>query len=131
MQNAEPRADGGLRVLALLLLAVEPLGFAWYASGVLTRVVDRGALAVGLLLLRVAVTAIGMAAGLRLWREHDAGIPLAILALAAGALTTLITALVPALPIMRPPGTRGPIVLALLAYDAAWIGYLWLRQHRR
>lgn len=119
-----------LLLLALLLLVVEPVGFAWYASGVMSRALDRGWLAVGLLLLRLIVTAIGMAAGLRLWRERDAGIPLAIVALALGAATTVLIALVPALPTTRPPGTRGPILTALLAYDALWIAYLWRTQRR-
>ena len=119
-----------LSLLALLLLVLEPLGFAWYASGILTRAVDRGALAIAILLLRLIVTAIGMAAGLRLWREREAGVPLAIAALALGALTTVIITLVPALPTTRAPGIRGPIAAALLLYDVAWIAYLWRRRTR-
>jgi hypothetical protein len=118
-----------LSLLALLLLVVEPLGFAWYASGILTRAIDRGALATTLLLGRLIVTAVGMAAGLRLWRDREGGIPLAIAALALGALATVITALVPALPTTRAPGIRGPIAAVFVLYDVAWIGYLWWRRN--
>ena len=127
-----PRRSPALVVLALLLLVVEPAGFAWYASGVMSRAIDRGPLAAGVLGIRLVVTAIGMAAGLRLWRERDGGIALAILALTLGAFYTILSALVPVLPTTRPPGTRGPIMAALIAYDAAWIAYLWrVRGHGR
>ena len=128
--NDRSSEHGMLSLLALLLLVVEPLGFAWYASGILTRAIDRGAPALAILLLRLIVTAVGMAAGLRLWRERDAGIPIAITALALGALTTVITALVPALPTARPPGVRGPIAAALVFYDVAWMVYLLWRRNR-
>jgi hypothetical protein len=120
-----------LSLLALLLFVVEPLGFAWYASAILTRTIDRGAVAAAMLLFRLIVTAIGMAAGLRLWREREAAIPLAIAALALGALAAVMTVFVPVLPTTRAPGIRGPIAAALMLYDFAWIAYLWRRRTRQ
>ena len=56
-----------LSALALLLMAVEPLGLAFYASSILTRVVDRGTWAILLLVIRLAITGIGVGAGHALW----------------------------------------------------------------
>ena len=70
------------------------------------------------------------AAALRLWREREGGIPLAMIAVTLGALSTILTALVPAMPTTRPPGVRGPIMAALLIYDGAWMAYLWRRRTR-
>jgi hypothetical protein len=114
----------GLRVLAVLLLTWEPLTFAVYASSLLTRLVDRGALALALLAARVLVTALGVAAGLALWHERPGAVPLARLALAGAAVVAILTATTTAFPQDRPPGTEGPVLAATLVYYGAWLLYL-------
>jgi hypothetical protein len=114
----------GLRVLAVLLLTWEPLTFAVYASSLLTRLVDRGALALTLLAARVLVTALGVAAGLALWHERPGAVPLARFALAGAAVAAILTATTTAFPHDRPPGAEGPVLIATLLYYAAWLLYL-------
>lgn len=113
-----------LIALALLLMAVEPLGLAFYASSILTRVVDRGTWAILLLVIRLAITGIGVGAGLALWYARPGDIRFARVAIALTVLGVLLTFLAPVFPHNRPPGTTTPLLAALLVYYGAWFVYL-------
>jgi hypothetical protein len=113
-----------LRVLSALLIVGEPLGLALFASGVLPRIVDRGAWAMLLLATRLAIAAIAVAAGRALWDERPGAITLVRVALALTALGVLLTSLSSVFPHNRPPGTAWPLVTATLIYYAAWFAYL-------
>lgn len=113
-----------LTVVMLLLIAWEPITLALYASSVVDRIVERGALAVSVLLVRVIVTSIGIAAGLAIWNDRPWAVQFARLAIALSAGATLLTALTRALPTSVVPGLRAPLVVATLVWDGAWIVYL-------
>ncbi len=113
-----------LLVLMAVLVAWEPVTFALYASSVVDRVADRGVLAVAVLLGRVIVTAVGIAAGLAIWNDRPWAVSFARVAVALSAAATLVAALTGALPTSTPPGVRIPLLAATLAWDAAWIVYL-------
>jgi hypothetical protein len=113
-----------LRVLMIVLVAWEPLTFSVYASGVVDRVVERGALSVAVLLARVVVTAVGIAAGLSIYNDRPWAVAFARVAVALSALATILAAATRALPTSAPPGLAGPLLAATLAWDAAWIVYL-------
>ena len=93
-----------LTVVMLLLIAWEPITLALYASSVVDRIVERGALAVSVLLVRVIVTSIGIAAGLAIWNDRPWAVQFARLAIALSAGATLLTALTRALPTSVAPG---------------------------
>jgi hypothetical protein len=116
------------RLLAVLLVAWEPLSLALTAAAVLDRLGDRGWPAMVLLVLRLGVTGFGVAAGRALWSNRDGAITLARwgtgLALAAAAITLLTDVW----PSSRPPGLRGPVAAVLLAWYAAW--FLWTLRQR-
>jgi uncharacterized membrane protein YidH (DUF202 family) len=113
-----------LLVLGLLLAIVEPLGMAYYASGVLASVVNRGTLAVLLLIARLAITGIGVAAGLSLWGDRPGALAWARAAVALTGAGVVLTAMSPTFPHNRPPGLTAPLLAALLAYYGAWFAYL-------
>jgi hypothetical protein len=105
-------------------MIAEPLGLALYASSIVTRVADRGASAVLLLVGRLAIAAIDIAAGRALWYGRPGAVALARVALALTAVGVLLTSLSPVFPHNRPPGTTWPVLTALLIYYAAWFVYL-------
>jgi len=113
-----------LLVLGLLLAVVEPLGMAYYASEVLASVVNRGTFAVLLLVARLAITGIGVAAGLSLWGGRSGALALARAAIVLTAVGVVMTALSPTFPHNRPPGLTAPLLAVVLAYYGAWFAYL-------
>jgi hypothetical protein len=113
-----------LTVLMLLLIGWEPATFALYAAGAVERVMDRGALSVAVLLARVVVTAIGVAAGLSIYNDRPWALAFARLAVVLSAGATMLAALTRALPNNAPPGLYGPVVAIQLAVDAGWVIYL-------
>lgn len=116
-----------LRLFVVLFAGWEPLALALYASSVVDRLGDRGAVAAAVLAFRVLVVGIGIAAGLVVWQERPGALSFARVAVVLSACATLVDAALHALPTSRPPGMAGPLVIAVLAYDAAWIGYLTYR----
>jgi hypothetical protein len=118
-----------LLILCMLLVIWEPLSFALFASSMLTRLITRGAGAVVLLGLRLAIVSVGVAAGLSLWNERPGALMLARVAIALSVVGLLITASTSALPDNRPPGTALPTTVALVAYNAAWFAYLTWAAH--
>lgn len=114
---------GWLLVLCLLLTVWEPLSLAWLASAVLPQILDRP-VALAVLALRVIVTAIGLAAGIALWRRRPHGVALAKAALVLSALTVLLLYSTPYFPTNRMPGDAVPMATLLIGWNAVWFAYL-------
>lgn len=77
-----------------------------------------------LLLVRLFVTAVGVAAGIALWRRHAHAVMLARAALVLSALEGVARISSRYGASTAPPGTRLPFALAVIAYTAAWLVYL-------
>ena len=110
-------------LLAILLVVWEPTAFAFYASSIVDRLIDRGPAALLLLVLKLGALGMGIAAGRALWSMRPGSVRLAQVALALSAATTLVIAVSGAWP-PRAPGTLLPLTTLVIAYDLAWIGYL-------
>jgi len=124
--NADWRAlPAWLLVLCALLLVWQPISFALTASTLVDRVAIGGAPLAAILVARVLVTALGIAAGLALIRRRPAAVTLAKTALVASAGMDLIVYTTPYVPNDRAPGDTPIYVAASLLYHAAWLAYLW------
>ena len=113
-----------LLVLILLLVAGQPLNLAAAAAAGLDAIAARGLPAILVLLVRIACTAFGVAAGIALWRRQQAAITLAKLSLTASAATETFVLLTHYLPSNRAPGDEIFYVGATLAYYLFWMTYL-------
>lgn len=109
------------RALALVLIVVEPLSLAVSSAQHLSTLVERGWLAVAFLWFRLAVTGLGLAAGVALWRRRPAALPLARTALTLALIAAVVALVSPIWPGRPPPGVRGPVLLFVVVWYGAWL----------
>jgi len=125
----EPSAPSGVRgwllVLCVLLLVWQPISLGLVASSVLDALVVRGLPLALVLVVRVVVTAIGIAAGLALLGRRPAAVPMAKASLVASAATDVFVYTTPYFPNNRMPGDTPIVIAASLAYYAIWLAYLF------
>jgi len=122
--NAPEGVGGWLLLLCGLLLLWHPLNFGLAASHALASLPLRGLPLALVLVGRLLVTGLGIAAGLALLTRRPAADTLAIAALAASAAADLFTDLTPYMPSNRLPGDTIWFVAGSLLYHAAWLLYL-------
>src|SRR5207244_3902261 len=116
---------GWLLVLCLVLLVWQPISLGLIASGVLDSLPVRGLPLALILMARVLVTALGIAAGLALLGGRPAAVTMAKVSLAASAATDVFVYTTPFFPNNRPPGDTVLVVIASLAYYGVWLLYLF------
>jgi hypothetical protein len=122
--NENPALPRLLLLLCALLLIWEPLSVGFTASRMLGAISLRGLPLALIVLLRLAVTAVGIAAGLALLGRRPGAITLAKVSLAASAATSLFVYMSPIVPNNRPPGDNTILAVLSISYYAAWIFYL-------
>jgi hypothetical protein len=111
-------------LLCLLLVVVHPVSVEFSASRALSSLALRGMPTALVLLLRLIVAAVGVAAGRALFGRRDGALKLARFALIAAAATDVFVYLTPYFPANRAPG-EAPVLAALsLAYYSFWLIYL-------
>lgn len=118
-----------LLVLCALLLVWQPISFGLIASSALDALPVRGVPLALVLLLRVVVTGVGIAAGLALAGRRPGAIRLVTISLILSLATDLFVYLTPFFPNNRMPGDTPYAVAAALLYYGAWLTYL--RRSRR
>ncbi len=123
--NGPVGVGGWLLVLCVLLLIWQPLSLGLLASGVLSDLALRGVPLALVLLLRVLVTAVGIAAGLALLNRRPAAVTMAKASLIVSAATDVFVYLTPYFPSNRMPGETPFYIAASLAYYAIWLAYLF------
>ncbi len=128
ISQPEPRAPAGvggwLLLLCRLLIVFQPLSLAVTASSALGALSVRGAPVAAILVLRLLVVALGVAAGRALQGLQPGAVTLAKAALLVSAATDVFVYTTPYFPNNRPPGDTMLVVAASLAYHAAWLMYL-------
>ena len=115
---------GWLLVLCLLLLVWQPVGLALAASRLVDAIAIRGVGLALVLLLRLLIAALGIAAGIALVGERPYAVAMARLALVASAAGDLFVYLTPYMPNNRVPGDTPYYIAVSLAYSGAWLMYL-------
>ena len=123
--NGPDGIGGWLLVLCVLLIVWQPLELGLVASTVLDDLAIEGLSLALIVLLRVVVTAFGIAAGLALLNRRPAACTLGAASLTASAVTDTFVYLTPYFPNNRLPGTTPIYVAASLAYYAVWLVYLF------
>jgi len=122
---------GWLLLLSRLLLIGEPINVAVTAPAALTALPIRGTPLALILLLRLAVAALGIAAGLALAGRHHGAVTMAKASLALSAATAVFVYTTPYFPNNRMPGDTPLYIAATLAYYSGWLAYLtWSRRVR-
>ena len=123
----EPRpigVGGWLLLLCRLLIIFQPLSLAVTAAGALGAVAVRGAPVALILVFRLLVVALGVAAGRALQALQPGAVALAKVALVVSAATDVFVYTTPYSPNNRLPGDTVYYIIASLAYHAAWLTYL-------
>ncbi len=117
------RARGWLLLLCGLLTVWEPVNLGLFASGILPRILDRPA-AIAILVLRLAITATGVAAGIALAMGKPHGVTLAKLVLILSIIPVVLLLFTPYFPRNHVPGSEAQILAGTLVYNVAWYVYL-------
>ena len=124
-RRPSPAGVGGwLLLLCRLLIVFHPLSLAVTASGVLNALSVRGAPVAIVLVVRVLVVALGVAAGLALQNRRAGAVTLTKVALVMSAATDVLVYTTPYFPNNRAPGDTTLLVIAAVAYYTAWLMYL-------
>jgi hypothetical protein len=118
------RVRGWLLLLSRLLIVWQPLNLAVAAMGALDAIAVRGAAVVAVLVVRLIVTAVGVAAGIALSNRQAGAVTLAKVALILSAAADLFVYSTPYFPNNRMPGDTIYYVAASMAYHSAWLMYL-------
>ena len=125
-QHGGPAGVGGwLLVLCALLLAWQPISLGLAASSVLEELPVRGLPLALVLALRLAVTALGIGAGIALLARRAGAVLLAKTATAASAATDLFVYSTAYYPSNRLPGDTPWYIAASLVYHGMLLGYLF------
>jgi hypothetical protein len=128
--QAERRRDtargvgGWLLLLCLLLLVAQPISVAITSARALDSLAMRGTPLALVLLARMMVAGIGIAAGIALGGSRRGAAAFAQVSLALSAAMDVFADTTRYLPNNRPPGTTPIVIMLSLAYSAIWIAYL-------
>jgi hypothetical protein len=113
-----------LLFLCAVLLVWQPLNTGIAALGVLNSLPLGGTKLALVLVLRLVVTAFGVAAGLALLNRRSAAVAMTRISLIASTATDLIIYATPFFPSNRGPGETPYWVAGSLVFCAAWLLYL-------
>jgi hypothetical protein len=129
MPSAMSRQPFPLLILTRLLIVYQPVSLALSASAALQSLSIRGSPLAAAIVVRVAVTALCVAAGLALTNRHSGAVALARAALVASAACDVFVYTTPYFPTNLPPGDAPLYVAGSLVYHTGWLLYL-LRSRR-
>ena len=129
MRTAEGPNTQMLRLIAIVLIAWEPLHFAAEALAVLPTIAYRGSLAILELVVHGLVAALSAAAGFALFNGAPDGRRLGMVGVGAVAVRTIQSLYLSVLPNNTPPGLEP--VYAAVAIGVAIVGIAILRRKGR
>jgi hypothetical protein len=118
-------SDGWLGLLCRVLILWQPVSLGLVGSSALNSLSVRGLPLALVLLGRIAVAAVGVAAGLALWRRRPGAVTLARASLLLSAAADVFVYSTPYFPDNRPPGDSTLILAASMLWYGIWLMYLW------
>jgi hypothetical protein len=113
-----------LLLLCLLLMVWQPITVGLTSSRALNSIALGGLPVAVVLILRLLVAALGIAAGLALLNRRIGAVNLARIVLIVSAATDVFVYTTPYFPSNRAPGDTPIVVTVSLMYYALWIAYL-------
>jgi hypothetical protein len=116
--------SGWLLLLTRWFIVGQPILFAFTASRALGALPIRGLPLATLMVVRLLVTAFGLATGLAMTGRRPAGMTMATVALSMSAAADVFTLTTSIWPNNRVPGDTPFYVSATLVFHVAWIIYL-------
>jgi hypothetical protein len=119
------RPRGAMLVLCVLLIAGHPVRLALVTAVAISALPVRGAPLLIVLLVRLVVTAFGVAAGRALASSRPAAVGMAQTALVLSALMDVFVYTTSYFPNNRMPGDTPFYLAASLGYHLGWILYLY------
>jgi hypothetical protein len=114
-----------LGLLCRVLILWQPVSLGLVGSSALNSLSVRGLPLALVLLGRIAVAAVGVAAGLALWRRRPGAVTLARASLLLSAAADVFVYSTPYFPNNRPPGDSTLILAASMLWYGIWLMYLW------
>ena len=112
-------------LLCRVLILWQPVSLGLVGSSALNSLSVRGLPLALVLLGRIAVAAVGVAAGLALWRRRPGAVTLARASLLLSAAADVFVYSTPYFPNNRPPGDSTVILAASMLWYGIWLMYLW------
>jgi hypothetical protein len=121
----KPDLGGWLLVLCLFLAIWQPLNLATAASSVLAAIPVRGWPLTLLLVVRLIVTAFGVAAAIAIFHRHSGAAALAKISLVLSACVEVFAYTTPIFPSNRLPGDTAYYVAWSILSHGVWLAYLF------
>ena len=122
---------GWLLLLILLLIVWNPASLALHAASIVGSLSSRPPLSLAFLAARLAITGIGVAAGIALLLRRPGAVWLAKAVLIMFALEAVARMSTRVDLSSAPPGTRLPLALFVVAHNAVWFLYLQISRRVR
>jgi hypothetical protein len=124
-------SDGWLGLLSRVLILWQPLSLGLVGASALRSLSVRGLPLALVLIGRIAVAAVGVAAGMAIWSRRAGAVTLARASLLLSAGADIFVYSTPYFPNNRPPGDSTLILAASLLWYGIWLMYLWRSQRVR
>jgi hypothetical protein len=124
VSNGSSGVGGWLLVLCVWLLAWQPISLGVVASNALRSLPFRGTSLAVIVLVRVLVAAVGVAAGIGLLTRRPAAVTIAQLSLALSAAGDTLAYTSSSFPSNRAPGETPFYVVGTLIFYGTWAVYL-------
>ena len=121
----------GILFLVFVLTIWNPANLALQAASAMSDIGSRSTLSIVFLTVRLAVTSIGVAAGIALWLRRPGAVWLAKLALALFAVEAVARLSTRIDLGSAPPGTRLPLAIIVILHNAGWYAYLRISRRVR
>lgn len=120
----KPRPPFWIVILVFILAVWNPASLALQAASTVSSLSSRSTFSLVYLGVRIALTSVGVAAGMALWLQRPGAVWLAKLALILFGLEAVVRLSTRVDLSAAPPGMRLPLAIFVILHNAGWYLYL-------